>query len=132
VVKEWDRSQLLLEINNAVVSQLGLKELLKSVSANLHRIVPHDVAFIALYQEVGTHLHVQALDLHNPLKKPFDAGVLIPQESTPEGDAIRSDRPILATCQADIAKFSPLAVRMAKEYGIQSSCTVPLIAHGRT
>ena len=132
VVKERDRSQLLLEINNAVVSQLGLKELLKSVSASLHRIVPHDVAFIALCQEVGTHLRVQALDLHDPLKGPFDAGVLIPQEGTPEGDAVRSGRPVLAACQADIARFSPLAVRMAEEYGVRSGCTVPLIAHGRT
>src|SRR5215471_7116399 len=43
-----DRSQLLLEINNAVVSHLDLKELLKSISASLHRIVPHDMAFVTL------------------------------------------------------------------------------------
>ena len=130
--RERDRSRLLLEINNAVVSQLGLKELLKCTSGSLQRIVPHDVAFIALWEEGGTQLRVQALDLHDPLKGPFDEEILFPLEGTPEGEAVQSGRPVLVARQADLARFSPPTIRMAEQYGVRSGCTVPLIAHGRT
>jgi len=44
-----DRLGLLLEINNAVVSNLGLPELLTSISAGLRRVLPHDFAGMTLY-----------------------------------------------------------------------------------
>ncbi len=132
VARERDRSRLLLEINNAVVSQLDLKQLLKSTSASLHKIVPHDVAFIMVCDSTATQLRVQALDLHDPHKGPFEEGILIPLEGTPEGEAVRSGRPVLVACQSDLFRFSPFTVRAAQEYGIRSGCTVPLIAHGHT
>src|SRR5262249_10872106 len=39
VARERDRSRLLLEINNAVVAHLDLKELLKTISASLQGII---------------------------------------------------------------------------------------------
>lgn len=132
VRQERDRSQLLLEINNAVVSQLELKELLKSTSASLHRIVPHDVALLALCDSTGTQLRIRALDLHKPKDGPLDEGMFFPVEGTPEGKAVRSGRPVLIKCREDMNRFSPLTVRNATAYGVRSGCTVPLIAHGRT
>jgi formate hydrogenlyase transcriptional activator len=129
---ERDRSRLLLEINNAVVSQLGMKEVLKSTSASQHRIVPHDVALIALCDSPGTQLRVQALDVQAPQKGTFEEGVFIPLEGTPEGEAVRSGRPVLVARPADLDRFCPLTIRMAEEHGFRSGCTVPLIAHGRT
>ena len=132
VARERDRSRLLLEINNAVVSQLDLKELLKSTSASLHRIVPHDVALLALCDSTGRQLRVQALDLHKPLEGPLGEGVFFPVEGTPEGEAVRSGHPVLIRNRDDISRFSPLTIRNAAAYGVGSGCTVPLIAHGRT
>ena len=132
VAKERDRSRLLLEINNAVVSQLGLKELLKSTAASLRRIVPHDVAHLALCDEDCIHLRIQALDTHEPLKGPFGEGALFPLEGTPEGEAIRSGQPVLITSLRDLRRFAPFTLRLAEQVGVQSGCTVPLIAHGRT
>jgi len=63
MARERDRSQLLLEVNNAVVSHLDLSELLKSITARLRRVIPHDSAFIALCESEGTQLRVRALDL---------------------------------------------------------------------
>src|SRR5262249_25154668 len=63
VVHERDRKKLLLEINNAVVAHLDLRELLKSVSASLRRIIPHDGAFLTLFDSDRNRLSVQALDL---------------------------------------------------------------------
>src|SRR5215469_3392840 len=132
VAKERDRSRLLLEINNAVVSQLGLKELLKSTAASLRRIVPHDVAHLALCDEDCSELRIQALDTHEPLKGPFGEGALFPLEGTPEGEAIRSGKPVLITSLRDLSRFAPFTLRLAEQVGVRSGCTVPLIAHGRT
>ena len=132
VAKERDRSRLLLEINNAVVSQLDLKELLKSTSASLHRIVAHDAALLAFSDSTGTQLRIQALDLHIPKDGPLDEGVLFPLEGTPEGEAIRSGLPVLITSRQDLVRFAPFTIRLAEQYGVRSGCTVPLIAHGRT
>lgn len=132
IARERDRTRLLLEVNNAVVAHLDLKDLLKSMSASLRRIVPHDVAFIALCASGGTQLRVQALDLHDAQKGQFEEGLFISMEDTPEGEAVRLARPVLIAGRAELARFSPLTVRKAEEYGIRSGCTVPLIAHGRT
>jgi formate hydrogenlyase transcriptional activator len=129
--QERDRSRLLLEINNAVVSHLDLKELLKSISASLHRIVPHDVAFVTLCDTTGTQLRVQALDVHTPREgRPFEEGILISARETPEGEAVRLKRPVLIKHSAELRRFSVATIRQAAEFGIESGCAVPLIAHG--
>ena len=63
MTRERDRTKLLLEVNNAVVSHLDLSELLKSISASLEGMMSNDSAFIALCHADGTHLQTQALDL---------------------------------------------------------------------
>src|SRR5262249_15788366 len=59
---ERDHVELLLEVNNAIVSHLALPELLKSISACLRRVLPHDFAGMALYDADRDQLRVQALD----------------------------------------------------------------------
>jgi len=76
VTLERDRTRLLLEVNNAVVSHLDLKDLLKSISASLRRIVPHDAAFVTILDSTGENLRLQALDLHTPNSAPFDESII--------------------------------------------------------
>lgn len=131
VAQERDRTRLLLEVNNAVVSHLELKDLLKSISASLRRIVPHDAAFLTILESTGQQLRVQALDLHTAREGPFEEGILVPVEGTPEGEAILSRGVVLIKGEGDLARFSPFLVQKAAELGIKSGCAVPLIAHGR-
>ena len=131
VTRERDRSQLLLEINNAVASHLDLRELLKSISASLHRIIHHDAAFLTLYDSDAAGLRIRAFDLKLMGKGPIDEGVLLSLHSTPEGEAIRSRRPVLILRQAELTRFSDFAVRQAEAHGVHSGCAVPLIVHGR-
>lgn len=49
LARERDRSQLLLEINNAVVSRLDLRELLQAISDCLRKVMHHDFASLMLY-----------------------------------------------------------------------------------
>jgi len=131
VTKERDRSRLLLEVNNAVASHLNLTELLKSISASLRRLIPHDLAFVNLCDGEGNQMRLQALDLGSLQDVQFSEGMLIPIEGTPEEEAMRKRRPVLITSAADLGKFPSPAVRYAIERGIQSGCILPLIVHGR-
>ena len=127
-----DRSRLLLEINNAVVSHLDLKELLKSISTSLHHVVHHDLAFVTLLDSNGAQLRVQAFDLHSPhqgARLPAE-GITVSLDETPEGVAIRTKSPVFINDRAAMDRFSPDLAQKAAEYGIKSGCAVPLIAHG--
>src|SRR5689334_3030508 len=84
-----DRAQLLLEINNAVVSHLELAPLLRAVSNCLRRSMPHDFAGLAMYYPEANHLRVHGLNF--PEGHPyFLEGQIIPIEGTPGGLAIKT------------------------------------------
>ena len=130
VTHERDRSRLLLEVNNAVVSHLDLRELLKSIASSVRRIIPNDAAFLTLCDAEGSRMRVQALDLQALDKVPFEEGVEIPLEGTPEGEAIASRRPVLVVPCIDLSRFPSPWVKKALDNGVRSGCAVPLIAHG--
>ena len=123
---------MLLEINNAVVSILDLRELLKVISPCLRRIIPHDAALLTLREPESGRLRLHALDLQTFGRAPFEEGVLISPEDTPEGQAMTSRRPVLAAPVVDLKRFSSPWVRHAVDNGVRSGCAVPLISHDRT
>lgn len=129
---ERDRLRLLLEINNAVVSHLGLRGLLKGISVCLQRVIPHDAALLTLHEPESDQLRLHALDLQMFGQVPFEEGVLISVGDTPEGQAITSRRPVLVGPKVDLSRFSSPWVRHAVENGVRSGCAVPLIFDGRT
>jgi formate hydrogenlyase transcriptional activator len=130
VTRERDRTQLLLEVNNSVVAHLNLSDLLKSISASLRRIVPHDAAAITIVESGSDQLRVQALDVqaHKP---PFDEGFLIPAKGTPEGQAVRERHTVLIGDRAELQKFSPDLEHKVDQMGIKTGCAIPLIVHNR-
>jgi formate hydrogenlyase transcriptional activator len=62
LARERDRYQLLLEINNTLVSNLNLRELLSAISGCLRRVMPHDLAGLALHDQAINKLRATALD----------------------------------------------------------------------
>lgn len=129
--QERDRSKLLLEVNNAVVSHLNLSELLKSISARLQEVMFNDSSFIALCGPDNT-LETLALDLGKLENVVFKEGVCIPMEGTPEEQAIKTGRPVLVRSVAEFARFPSSWVGYAIDHGVKSGCFNPLIVHGRT
>jgi formate hydrogenlyase transcriptional activator len=127
VARERDRKQLLLEVNNAVVSNLSLPELLKSISTSLRRVVPHDAAFLILHDKETNLIRLQALDMPVADRGMFEAGLAISPEGTPEGQAIASRQPVLG----DTREFTSPWARKAFDQGVRSGCTTPLIVHDR-
>ena len=90
--QERDRSKLLLEVNNAVVSHLNLSELLKSISARLQGAMFNDSSFIALCGPENT-LETLALDFGKLENVDFKEGRRMPMEGTPEEQAIKQAGP---------------------------------------
>lgn len=129
---QYERERLMLEINNAVVSHLSLRDLLKAISLSLRRVIPHDAALLTLHEPGSDQLRLHALDLQMFGTVPFEEGVLISLHDTPEGQAIASRQPVLVGPVVDLTRFSSPWVRHAVDNGVRSGCAVPLITHDRT
>jgi formate hydrogenlyase transcriptional activator len=126
---ERDRLGALLEVNNAVVSTLDLRELLNAVSTSLRHLVPHEYASLSLYDPKTQRLQIHALDF--PVSKGLiGEGLSVPVAGTPTGRALTSRQPVFIT-RRDVEQFgSDMAQRILAE-GIKSALCLPLISHGR-
>ena len=129
LARERDRQRLLLEVNNAVIAHLELRELLKAISASLRGVVPHDLAGFALFDQEKQRLSAHALDF--PSNQDFvETGEVIPLEGTPEGRAFTSRQTVLIR-KLGLAEFPAEIMKRAQTAGLRSGCAVPLISHGR-
>src|SRR6476620_4596306 len=93
VEAERDRYQLLLDINNAVVTQLGLGNLLCATCDSLRKVIPHDAASISLYDPEIRQLRLHNFDLQ--YSSDVEEGALFPLEGSPQGLAFTSRQPVL-------------------------------------
>ena len=122
-----DRSQLLLEINNMLVSNLNLRELLTAISACLSRAIPHDLASLALYDGKTNSLRATALEFPDN-EDLFIEDETLPIETSPAGRSFTSGKPVISSSEAWMDY--PSAHRFIAA-GVQSGCTAPLISHDR-
>ena len=130
IAEERDRSQLLLEVNNAVISHLNLNDLLTAVSGRLNGILPHDSTFIALREPDGIHFQTKAQFLGKLQNLKFREGLLVPKEGTPEERVVQTGKPVLVSSASELETFPSPWVRHALDAGIRSGCSVPLIIQG--
>jgi formate hydrogenlyase transcriptional activator len=120
--RERDRSQLLLEINNTLVSNLDLQQLLSAISTCLRTVMPHDVAGLALFDSTIKKLRVTALEF--PTKEAvFVKDEIIELEGNPAGEAFTTRQPVMSD--------SDHGSDEGKRAGLKSGYTVPLVSHDR-
>jgi formate hydrogenlyase transcriptional activator len=81
LARERDRLKLLLDINNAVVSNLTLEDLLRAISDSLRRVVPHEVSSIGLLDSETAYVEVRS-DLLRVHLVPF-----VPKHRAPSHDS---------------------------------------------
>jgi formate hydrogenlyase transcriptional activator len=114
--QEKDRLQLLLDVNNAVSSNLELPDLLRAISASLRLIMQSDGAGVALLDQQSNQLRLCVLDF------PGNDGRVVEGQLLGENDgavrALRSGEPVMAD-------------EVSKDGGIKLVCHVPLISRGR-
>jgi len=128
---ERDRVRLLLEVNNAVVSHLGLDDLFPAVSACLRKVIKHDGSSLVLYEPETRQYRVQVLDFTTNTSF-IEEGQADPQCKGPSGVAMATRKPAVFTAQdlKNMASESKVCERLLDE-GVKSLCSVPLLAHDR-
>jgi formate hydrogenlyase transcriptional activator len=126
---ERDRLRVLLDLNNALVSNLETGELFRTISACLKSSFGMEYASLALYDAEADVLRLHALDF------PASRGIIrenavLPVEGSPSGYVIRQGTPKLFTPD-DIEALSPKAAEYLFGEGLRSFVSLPLISRGK-
>ncbi|HEU4768940.1 MAG TPA: sigma 54-interacting transcriptional regulator [Pyrinomonadaceae bacterium] len=123
IARERDRSQLLLQVNNTLVSNLNLRELLSAISSALSPVMPHEAAALTLYDEASNELRVAAFDFPEHDSKCV-TGKVVPFEGNPIGEAFTTRKTVVI----DYAASDDPQVACS---GFLSGCASPLISRDR-
>src|SRR5712691_9106953 len=129
LARERDRLRLLLEVNNAVVSRLDLRDVFAATAASLRRVIPHVLASLYLYDPDNEVVRRHALDSPSG-KGLLKEGLVGPIDSTPAGPAIRTGKPALFE-EDDLKRLQSDVARLLLAEGVKSGCCVPLKSHNR-
>src|SRR5437867_5828635 len=129
LAREHHISRLLLDVNNAVISKLDLRELFAAITACLHRVMQFAYISLALYDRESNQLRIHALDF--PQGRGFlHEDIVLPLETTPSGMAFTSSKPVLLK-SIDPERFPAEVARILTAEGIKSTCSIPLISRGQ-
>jgi formate hydrogenlyase transcriptional activator len=130
LARERDRLQVLLEVNNVLVSTRELPELFRGIVTSLEKVIHHDYTSLALRDSASGLLKIHALDFSS---RPglFEQEVTVPLDTTPSGVCFTTGQPLLAR-GAELDRFPNEIIRALRADGVQTICCVPLITQGRT
>ncbi|MGH9460366.1 MAG: GAF domain-containing protein, partial [Vicinamibacteria bacterium] len=124
-----ERYRSLLEINNAIITNLEKEDLFRATCGALQRIVPYDAAGIAIYEPDLDALRFFALEGDvTPVR--FAVGDLMSRLGCCFGFAFDNQQPVL---RGDllVERGFPSDDRL-RAAGMRSYCTVPMILHGKS
>jgi formate hydrogenlyase transcriptional activator len=119
--------QLLLEVNNALVSTLELHDLFRVISSALQRVAHHDYCSLCLHDPKLRQFRVYALDFPGGLGLIHEE-VVFKVEGSPAGEAFTRREPLLVE-DLNEHRFPSDATHWLLAEGVTSACWVPLI-HG--
>jgi formate hydrogenlyase transcriptional activator len=126
--KSEEQNRSLLEINNAIITNLTQQALLRSISEALHPVISFDRCAITLYQPERDSFRFLAVEgeLHSDY---FRTGLELSRNETCGSWVFDHQRPLV---RRDLEKEQqyPNERRLAAE-GIQSMCVVPLVLQGK-
>jgi formate hydrogenlyase transcriptional activator len=127
--RERDRLRLLLEVNNALVSNLDLRELLKEIAACLRRVIRHDYTALALYDPATKEMRLRALDFPEG-KGLIQEEMTVPLEGSAGGEVFTTRKPVLVNT-ANANRYQVPIARLAEEEGLKCFCILPLFTSAR-
>jgi formate hydrogenlyase transcriptional activator len=130
LARERDRLQVLLEINNLLVSTRDVTALFRGIVSSLKPVIQHDYTSLALLEETSGLLKIHALDI--PVKTiDTKTEFTVSAEGSPAGQAMSRGEVLIAR-GAEIDRFNPEVTRFLRSQGVEVLCCVPLTTHGRT
>ena len=130
LARERDRLQVLLEINNVLVTSRELPEVFRGIVSTLKRVIHHDYTSLALLDPASGLLKIHALDFPGN-QGLFKQEITISRDVSPAGHAISTGQVLLAR-GAELDRYTSEIIRILRSEGIQTVCCVPLITHSHT
>ena len=129
VARTADRLRALLEINNAIITNLTEEALLRSISEAVRPFIPFDRCAITLYKpETDTF---RFLAVEGALRSDyFQAGLEVGRTETSAGWVFDHQQPLLRRNLEEEQQFANER-RLCAE-GLRSLCVVPLILRGKS
>src|SRR5271168_4755222 len=126
--KSEEKNRILLQINNAIITNLTQQALLHSISEALHPVFPFDRCAITLYQPEGDSFRFLAVE-GDLLSDYFKTGLELSRNETCASWVFEHLRPLV---RRDLEKEQEyLNERRLAAEGIQSMCVVPLVFQGK-
>ena len=127
--RERDRLQVLLDVNNAIVSKLELGNLFSTMVTSLRRVIPHEATSLYFYNADAKNFYRHVLNF------PSGKGLLggshsIALDDTPAGEAFRS-RKTVCWQEVDLQQFHSVTARQLIAEGVKFGCCVPLMLPDR-
>jgi formate hydrogenlyase transcriptional activator len=123
------RERAILEVNNAIISNLTRDTLLAATSRALAGVVPFDRAALTLYDGATDTLRVLALEGRLPPRR-YPVGVALDRKDSHVGWVFDRQRTLL---RRDLEVDGELATeRRLCDEGIRSMCTAPLVVGGKS
>lgn len=129
VASTAEHLRMLLEINNAIVTNLSQEALLRSIAESLRRGVPFDRAALTIYQPGRDVFRFVAIE-GSSVSSYFQPKLEISPRKNSVGWVFHHQRPILRQ-DLDREKQYDNERRLAAE-GMRSHCVVPLIVRGKS
>jgi formate hydrogenlyase transcriptional activator len=124
LVREKETLQTLLEVNNTLVTTRDLQKLFPAISGFIRRMVRHDLASVAIYNEAAHSLSFFPLD--SPLTIGLAAAdSTAPVKDTPAGHAL-IERETKIFSREDLLGGQSSFVTQMLENDVQSLCCIPL------
>ena len=125
---ERDHLQLLLDVTNAVASNLALPDLVTAVSSALRRAIPHAFTGLALHEPGSDALVLHAAAFRSATGHQnghHHQGRRLPLTHSPSGRAFAA-RQTLVFGDYELTEFADVVDQLRQE-GIRALCCVPLV-----
>ncbi|HYL10860.1 MAG TPA: sigma 54-interacting transcriptional regulator [Candidatus Acidoferrales bacterium] len=129
LAQERDHLRVLLEINNAVVSNLERHDLFAAIATSLRRVVPHDFLSLATYDAAQNLMRIHTLDYPGGSGR-FREEMTVALQNSPDGSCFQGRTPKLST-RVELESFDSEVVRLLLAEGVRTMCCVPLVARDR-
>lgn len=123
-----ERLELLLNLTTSITSSLDLREVLRSIAANIREVIHADAVTISLNDTASGKVRVFALDF------PHGKGILKEELLLPPSSEVKRALETLKPIVFDPRErdeFPPETYDVAAAEGLKAICSIPLVDRGR-
>ena len=124
------QESMIAELSGVLLAHVDIRKVLGAFSASMRRLIPHQAATLALFDEASGKLRVQFLSAAEE-PDPIHEEILLDANASPSGQAFRTRRPVLLN-RIERWPFARESVKHLIDIGIHSGIWVPLVHRERT